>query len=271
MFDYESFSEQLEVNNKDIYSNFLGLLSSCNYEMIMFDIFKHQEFSTYERENTIEEEQDFKLLKMIHDEVETYIDKFDISNVSYAKADASMMKICSSFNKSKLESKDLVSMLEEHRNSNYMHDILQIMLLNSLSVRAFHEGFYLLASNKHTLSSHYFNKLKELVWYETPYQEHTQNIRYKALDLAETIWSYDAENILLRKHVSELIIKIMHNKKLSLTQVDNWLKKSKVVPQAIIERYKNNDYGNTKSVKHQREMLRAEIIYLLSDYDCENL
>ena len=54
------------------------------------------------------------------------------------------------------------------------------------------------------------------------------------------------------------------------TQLKNWFKDFNIIPLEIIERDKNNDYGNTKAEKKQREELIAKIKEELKDY-CENI
>lgn len=257
--------------NKDIYRVFKSIIGKHDLVAIMISIFKHVEYDTYNRKNTVREQSDYLLLELMQIEVLNFIESNKIDYSTFSNANADTQKSFNLFYKSKLQNRELAQKLQAHELSNIMWAILKIILWHNLALQAYANNFYLLAYNQYSYCDMMMSSLKEVVWYETPYQEHTQTIRYKALDLAEIIWSYDAENILLRKHVAELIIAIMHKQKLSLAQVDNWLKKSEVVPQAIIERYKNNDYGNKKSVKQQREILRAEIIYMLNDYDCENV
>lgn len=257
--------------NKDIYRVFKSIISRHDLNAIMIHIFKHVEYDTYNRKNTIREQTDYSLLELMQAEVLNFIDNNKIDYSTFSKANADTKDVFSLFCESKLADRELAQKLQEHELSNIMWGVLKIILWHNLALQAYANNFYLLAYNQYSYCDLMTSNLREFVWHETPYQEHTQSIRYKALDLAETIWGCDAENILLRKHVAELITQIMHDDKLSLTQVDNWLKQSEIVPQAIIERYKNNDYGNTKSVKQQREILKAEIIYILSNDDCKNV
>lgn len=268
---YDKHLLDIADKNKDIHRVFKSIISKHDLSAIMISIFKHVEYDTYNRENTLKEQIDYALLELMQIEVLNFIDNNKIDYSTFSKANTATQEVFSLFYKSKLENRELAQKLQEHELSNIMWAILKIILWHNLALQAYANNFYLLAYNQYCYCDMMMSSLEKIVWHETPYQEHTQSIRYKALDLAEIVWGYDVENILLRKHVSELIIEIMHKQKLSLTQVDNWLKKSEVVPQAIIERYKNNDYGNTKSVKQQREILRAEIIYILSDYDCEKV
>lgn len=274
MISNEKYNEHLlsiADKNKDIYKVFEAIISKHDLNSIMISIFKHVEFDTYNRENTLREKADYALLELINDETLNFINNYKIDYSAFSKANEDTQKVFTLFYKSKLKNRELAQKLQEHELSNIMWAVIKIAFWHNLALQAYANNFYLLAYNQYCYCDMMMSITEDIVWHETPYQEHTKAIRYKALDLAETIWSYDAENILLRKHVAELIIQIMHKDKLSFTQVDNWLKKSDVVPQAIIERYKNNDYGNTKSVKQQREILKAEIIYLLNDYDCKNV
>jgi len=268
---YDKHLLDIADKNKDIYRVFKSIISRHDLTMIMISIFKHVEYDTYNRKNTVREQADYSLLELMQAEVLNFIDNHKIDYSSFSKANKDTQDIFNLFCKSKLADRELAQKLQEHEFSNIMWGVLKIILWRNLALQAYANNFYLLAYNQYSYCDLMMSSLNEFVWHETPYQEHTQSIRYKALDLAETIWGCDNENILLRKHVAELIIQIMHDYKLSLTQVDNWLKQSEVVPQAIIERYKNNDYGNTKSVKKQREILKAEIIYILNNDDCKNM
>ena len=268
---YDKHLLDVADTNRDIYKVFKSIIGKHDLTAIMISIFKHVEYDTCNRKNTVREQSDYLLLELIQIEVLNFIESNKIDYSTFNNANVDTQKLFNLFYKSKLQNRELAQKLQAHELSNIMWAILKIILWHNLALQAYANNFYLLAYNQYNYCDVMMSSLKEVVWYETPYQEHTQTIRYKALDLAEMIWSYDAENILLRKHVAELIIAIMYKQKLSLAQVDNWLKKSEVVPQAIIERYKNNDYGNKKSVKQRREILRAEIIYILNDYDCENV
>ncbi|MBZ1393544.1 hypothetical protein [Psychrobacter pacificensis] len=269
--EYDKHLLDIADENKDIYRVFKSIIGKHDLNAIMIHIFKHVEYDTYNRKNTIREQTDYSLLELMQAEVLNFIDNNKIDYSTFKKANIDTQKLFNLFCESKLADRKLAQKLQEHERSNIMWGVLKIILWHNLALQAYANSFYLLAHNQYSYCDLMMSSLHEFVWHETPYQEHTQTIRYKALDLAEIIWSYDTENILLRKHVAELITQIMHDDKLSLTQVDNWLKQSEVVPQAIIERYKNNDYGNTKSVKRQREILKAEIIYTLNDYDCKNV
>lgn len=271
MISNEKYDEHLlriADENSDIHKVFKTIISKHDLQEIMISIFKHVRFNTYDRENTSQEQRDYLLLKLMEKEVLEFISNYNLDYSTFSEVNIETQKAFNVFYKSELKDRELAQKLKEHELSHLMWGILKIMLWHNFALDAYSKNFYLLAYNNYCYCDLIMSRLKETVWYETPYQEHTQALRYKALSLAKAIWSYDAENILLRKHVAELIIQIMNKQKLSLTQVDNWLKKSKVVPQAIIERYKNNDYGNTKSVKHQREILKAEIMYMLNNDNC---
>lgn len=257
---------KLADDNKDIHKIFKIMISKYDLKAIMISIFKHVEYDTYNRENTVKEQIDYSLLELMNDETLNFIDNYKVDYSTFDKAKIDTQELSSLFSKSKLKNRQLAQKLKAHELSDNMFwAIFSIILWHNLALQAYANSFYLLAYNQYCYCESMMLMLKRISWHETPYQEHTQSIRYEALDLAETIWGCDSNNILLRKHVAELITQIMHDDKLSLTQVDNWLKQSEIVPQAIIERYKNNDYGNTKSVKKQREILKAEIIYILSN------
>ena len=269
--EYDKHLLDIADENKDIYKVFKSIIGKNDLDAIMISIFKHVEYDTYNRENTVKEQNDYLLLELMKAEILNFINNNKIDYSTFSKAKTDTQNIFNLFCESKLADRELAQKLQEHELSSIMWGVLKIILWRNLALQAYANDFYLLAYNQYSNCDLMMSRLEEFVWHETPYQEHTQSIRYKALDLAETIWGCDSKNILLRKHVAELITQIMHDDKLSLTQVDNWLKQSEVVPQAIIERYKNNDYGNTKSVKKQREILKAEIIYILNNDDCKNV
>ncbi len=104
-----------------------------------------------------------------------------------------------------------------------------------------------------------------------PYKKYTQELKNIAIPLAKEIWSYDTNKILLRKHVADIITKLLPQHNLRITQVDNWLKQSDIVPNEILERYKNNDYGNSKPIVEARERLKAEILLKLTPLYCEDM
>lgn len=268
---YDNYLLDIDDKNKDIHRVFKSIIGTYDLKSIMISVFKHVNFDFFNRERTAKEQIDYSLLKLMQDEILNFIDGYKIDYSTYTKAHRGIQKAFSIFYKTKLENRELAQKLQEHVMSNIMSYILKVILWHNLALQAYANNFYLLAYDLHIYCDLMMSSLREIVWHKTPYQEHTQTIRHKALYLAQIIWGYDTENILLRKHVAELVIQIMHKQKLTLTQVDSWLKKSEVVPQAIMERYKNNDYGNTKSVKQQRETLKAEIIYILNDYDCEDM
>lgn len=106
----------------------------------------------------------------------------------------------------------------------------------------------------------------------TPIQKHTNEKKKIALPLAEKIWSYDKQdNLLLRKQVAGLIVEFLPDLNLTVNQVDNWLKKSDKVPPAILERYKNIDYGNSTPENKLRKQLLLRIRSELSPFTCESL
>lgn len=268
---YDNYLLDVDDKNKDIHRVFKSIIGKHDLKSIMISVFKHVNFDLVNRELTAKEQIDYSLLKLMQDEILSFIDGYKIDYSTYIKAHRGIQRAFSVFYETKLENRELAQKLQEHVMSNIMSYILKIILWHNLALQAYANKFYLLAYNLYCYCDLMMSSLREIVWHKTPYQEHTQSIRYQALYLARIIWGYDTENILLRKHVAELVIRIMHKQKLTLTQVDNWLKKSEVVPQAIMERYQNNDYGNTKSIKQQRETLKAEIIYILNDYDCEDM
>ena len=63
----------------------------------------------------------------------------------------------------------------------------------------------------------------------------------------------------MRKQVAELVVELLHDSKLTVSQVDTWLKNSNLVPQAIIDRCTNNNYGNTTAEKEKRKEIRQKI------------
>lgn len=120
------------------------------------------------------------------------------------------------------------------------------------------------------------NKLSEEYFYDflsnhTPIQRHTVPKKEEALSLAKKVWELDKHKILLRKHVSEIITKLLPQHDLSTTQVDNWLKQSNIVPPEILERYKNHDYGNSAPIVRERKKLIAEILLSLTPLYCGSL
>ena len=102
----------------------------------------------------------------------------------------------------------------------------------------------------------------------TPIQKHTNEKKKIALPLAEKIWSYDKQNnLLLRRQVAALVVELLPDLNLTVNQVDNWLKKSKATPQAILDRYAIQDYGNTREENELREQLKSKILRDLSPID----
>lgn len=123
------------------------------------------------------------------------------------------------------------------------------------------------------VANHSYVSYEELEKHKsTPIQRHTNEKKKTALSLAEKIWSYDKQdNLLLRIQVAGLIVEFLPELNLTVTQVDNWLKKSNKVPPSILERYKNTDYGRTKPENELRKQLFSIIRSELSLIDCESL
>ena len=123
------------------------------------------------------------------------------------------------------------------------------------------------------VANHSYVSYEELEKHKsTPIQRHT-DVKIKiALSLAEKIWSYDKQNnLLLRIQVAGLIVEFLPDLNLTVNQVDNWLKKSDKVPPAILERYKNINYGNSTHENTLRKQLLSRIRSKLSPSNCESL
>lgn len=132
-----------------------------------------------------------------------------------------------------------------------------------IATKFINEYCWILAHSKDSkLSEDYYN---DFLSNSTPIQRHTAPKKVEALNLAKRIWSYDKDKILLRKQVAKIITELLPQHDLSITQVDNWLKQSDLVPNEILERYKNNDYCNTKSEKRERELLKSKIFSELNN------
>lgn len=94
----------------------------------------------------------------------------------------------------------------------------------------------------------------------TPIQKHTFRLKSIVLPLAQKIWLLDREtNLLMRTQVARLIVELLPDFNLTENQVNDWLKHSVLVPQAIIDRCTQNDYGNSKPEKVQREVIESKI------------
>jgi len=135
---------------------------------------------------------------------------------------------------------------------------------------------YLLSSSNAlgvVLANHSYVSYEELEERTSaPIQKHTNEKKKIVLPLAEKIWSYDKQdNLLLRKQVAGLIVEFLPDLNLTVNQVDNWLKKSDKVPPAILERYKNIDYGNSTPENKLRKQLLLRIRSELSPFTCESL
>ncbi|WP_296244752.1 MULTISPECIES: hypothetical protein [unclassified Psychrobacter] len=135
---------------------------------------------------------------------------------------------------------------------------------------------YLLSSSNAlgiVLANHSYVSYEELEKRTSaPIQKHTEEKKKIALPLADKIWSYDKQdNLLLRKQVAGLVVELLPDLNLTVNQVDNWLKKSDKVPPAILERYKNTDYGNSTPENKLRKQLLLRIRSELSPFNCESL
>ena len=94
----------------------------------------------------------------------------------------------------------------------------------------------------------------------TPIQKYTFYMKNIVLPLAQKIWFHDKEtNLLMRKQVARLVVELLPDFDLTENQVDDWLKNSDLVPQAIIDRCAQHDYGNTKPEKIKREVIEHKI------------
>lgn len=106
----------------------------------------------------------------------------------------------------------------------------------------------------------------------TPIQKYILDMQKIVFPLAEKIWSYDkSTNLLMRKQVAELIVKLLPSLELRVPQVDKWLKDSYPVPQAIIDRCAQNDYGNKKHETIEREKIQNKIYVELSNENSKYL
>lgn len=138
-----------------------------------------------------------------------------------------------------------------------------------IAIKFINEYCWILAHSKDSkLSEDYYT---DFLSNNTPIQRHTAPRKVEALNLAKKIWSYDKDKILLRKQVAKMITKLLPQHDLSINQVDNWLKQSDLVPKEILERYKNNDYCNTKSEKRKREILKIKIFAELDNINYEDM
>lgn len=120
------------------------------------------------------------------------------------------------------------------------------------------------------------SKISEEYFYDflsnnAPIQRHTAPKKEEALSLAKIIWSYDNAKLLLRKHVAKIVTDLLPQYELSISQVDNWLKQSEIVPVEILDRYKRHDYGNSKSEVNERAKLTAELMLRLSPIYCKDM
>lgn len=123
------------------------------------------------------------------------------------------------------------------------------------------------------VANHSYVSYEELEKHKsTPIQRHTDEKKEIAIPLAKKIWGYDKGiNLLMRKQVAELIVKLLPHLELTIPQVDNWLKKSGEVPPDILKRYAIQDYGNTRDENKLRTQLISKILSELSPIDCRSL
>ncbi|MDY3307125.1 hypothetical protein [Psychrobacter sanguinis] len=268
---HEEYLNKIAEDSKDIYKTFKAIISKHDLDYIMMHIFKHVMFNTYNRVNTPKENQDYKLLELMNSEVKEFISSSEIDFSHFHTARKDYERIFMEFNNSKLRNRDLANELNQHDLKHIMRSVLNLMLWHNLALIAYEKEYYLLALNQLRYSDLKASQLNEVIWHETPYEKHTREIKEQSLDLAEEIWLYDEDKILLRKHVAEIITNLLLQHDLSITQVDNWLKQSSIVPPEILERYKNNDYGNSKPIVKNRGKLIAEIMLKLTPLYCESL
>lgn len=267
----EDYLNKIAEDSKDIYKTFKTIISKHDLDYIMVHIFKHVMFNTYNRVNTPKENQDYKLLELMNSEVKEFISSSEIDFSHFHAARKDYERIFMEFNNSKLRNRDLANELNQHDLKHIMKAILKIILCHNLALLAYEKEYYSLALGQLNLCDLKASQLHEIVWHETPYEKHTREIKEQSLDLAEEIWFHDKDKILLRKHVAEIITSLLPQHELSITQVDTWLKQSDIVPPEILERYKNNDYGNSKPIVKNREKLIAEIMLELTPLYCESL
>lgn len=263
--------KKIDEDSKDIYKTFKAIISKYDLEYIMVHIFKHVMFNTYNRSNTLKEKKDYKLLELMNDEVRNFIAISSIDFSHFYTANRDCKRVFSEFINSKLRNRVLAQELNQHELKHIMRSVLNLMLWHNLALIAYEKEYYLLALNQLRYCELKASQLHEIVWHETPYEKHTREIKEQSLDLAEEIWSYDTNKILLRKHVAKIITKLLPQHNLTITQVDNWLKQSDNVPNEILERYKNNDYGNSKPIVEDRDRLTAEILLELTPLYREDL
>ena len=106
----------------------------------------------------------------------------------------------------------------------------------------------------------------------TPIQKYTFDMQGIVFPLVEKIWNYDKKtNLLMRKQVAELVVELLPSLELRVPQVDKWLKDFYPVPQAIIDRCAQNDYGNKKHETIEREKIKNKIYVELSNENSKYL
>lgn len=163
-----------------------------------------------------------------------------------------------------------------NKESNIVVYIMAIIYLN-ISEQAFSNQDYKISISfyqKYTELKTIYRYSKGYTWQQiiddkpTPIKKHTDEKKEIAIPLAKKIWGYDKDtNLLMRRQVATLVVDLLPDLGLTIPQVDNWLNKSKATPQAILDRYAIQDYGNTREENELREQLKSKILRDLSPID----
>ena len=108
---YDKHLLDIADKNKDIYRVFKSIISRHDLTMIMISIFKHVEYDTYNRKNTVREQADYSLLELMQAEVLNFIDNHKIDYSSFSKANKDTQDIFNLFCKSMLADRELAQKL----------------------------------------------------------------------------------------------------------------------------------------------------------------
>lgn len=224
----------------------------------------------YDKNNLLDFLKVENILEKITLEVREYLRKFKITDFNDAETRDYLKNSYPTF---KISDEKIFHAFNERVNSNDDKTLQAVILLIFFRESA----IYCLDNRKYNLV-YFYNHHARQVFYSifkhiggySPTQKHLKTKIYHIRNLIDEIWNYDKNNLLFPIQVAKLVVQLLPTFNLTQNQVKGFIKKYDMTPEKIKERDKNNNYGNTKAEKKQREELIAKIKEELKDY-CENI
>lgn len=274
----EDYFEEINLKNRDIYKALEYQLCLISIPIIMQSVFNDYSYFHFlggqdddvflSHDASEQSKNDFSLLKEFIKEINDYINNYEVNYNDFFSVTTSLDKAFVDF---KIQDAELRKKCNSHPKKKYLTRVIRILFLNESAWYCYR------TKNYRACMGYNYTAMLMLKWLEldlnklTPIQKNLVEKQKYIIPLAQKIWELDKDkHLLFSKQVAKIIIDLTNDNSLTETQLKNWFKDFNIIPLEIIERDKNNDYGNTKAEKKQREELIAKIKEELKDY-CENI